>query len=86
MGVLDGNVLAGRLDDLFGGDATTSAARCRHCGARGVLADVVVFASDMGLVARCRGCDGVLLTIVDRGDGRSWVGMPGLDGLEVRPR
>lgn len=24
MGVLDGNVLAGQLDDLFGGDATTT--------------------------------------------------------------
>ncbi|WP_150955602.1 DUF6510 family protein [Microbacterium testaceum] len=84
MALLDGNALAGPLVELLGWDATASIIRCTHCGARGALASVVVYASPMGSVARCAGCDAVLLTLVDAPDGRGWVGMPGLDALEVR--
>ena len=83
MDVLDGNALAGRLADLFGADATASIVRCRACGDGGAVARVAVYVSAMGAVARCRSCDAVLLTIVDGGSGRSWVGMPGIASLEV---
>ena len=84
MDVLDGNALAGRLADLLGWDATDSRVRCRACGDGGAVAQVVVYASAMGAVARCRSCDAVLMRIVDAVAGRSWFGMPGIDALEVR--
>ncbi|MFG6278817.1 DUF6510 family protein [Microbacterium sp. 5K110] len=84
MDVLDGNALAGRLADLLGWDATDSLVRCRACGSLGAVAATAVYATAMGLVARCRACDAVLLTLVDAADGRSWVGMPGISALEVR--
>lgn len=80
---LDGNVLAGALSDVFGWDPTASVARCRHCGAEGALAVAVVYASRMGLVARCAHCDSVLATVVEGDGGRTWFGMPGLSALEV---
>lgn len=86
MTLLDGNALAGRLAEVLGGDATDSPIRCRHCGEVGELGRVVVFATAMGLVARCRGCDGVLLTLVHADDGRAWFGMPGLSALPLRGR
>ncbi|KZE39469.1 DUF6510 family protein [Microbacterium sp. T32] len=84
MNVLDGNALAGRLADLLGWDATDSPIRCRSCGAGDAVAVSAVYVSPMGVVARCRSCDSVLLTIVDAVGGRSWFGMPGIDALEVR--
>ncbi|KSU51877.1 DUF6510 family protein [Microbacterium enclense] len=84
MSLLDGNALAGRLDDLLGWDATASLVRCRHCGVPGLLATAAVYASDMGVVVRCRSCEAVLVTLVDAPDGRTWLGMPGLSALEIR--
>ncbi len=84
MTTLDGNALAGRLDDLLGWDATASEVRCTHCGIRGLLATAAVYASAMGAVARCRSCDAVLITLVDAPDGRSWLGMPSLSAVELR--
>jgi hypothetical protein len=83
MTMLDGNVLAGRLADIFGWDATAADARCAHCGAHGVIAVSVVHVSAMGMVARCAQCDGVLATFVDADDRRSWFAMPGISALEI---
>ena len=80
---LDGNVLAGALTDALGWDPTASDARCRHCGAHGSLALAVVYASDMGLVARCASCDAVLAVVVEGRAGRTWFGMPGITAMEV---
>ncbi|MBB3159437.1 phage FluMu protein Com [Microbacterium proteolyticum] len=86
MALLDGNALAGRLDDLLGWDATASEVRCTQCGLNDLLATAAVYASAMGSVVRCRACDAVLLTVVDAPDGRSWLGMPGLTAVELRRR
>lgn len=80
---LDGNALAGHLTDILGWDATATDVRCAHCGAHGVIAIAIVYASAMGTVARCGECDGVLAVFVDGADGRSWFGMPGISALEV---
>jgi hypothetical protein len=80
---LDGNVLAGRLADALGWDATAAEVRCGHCGARGAIAVSVVYATPMGLVARCADCDGVLATFVEADDGRVWFGMPGISTMDV---
>lgn len=75
--VLDGNALAGDLADVLGPDATSARLRCRGCGSMGVLAAARVHRTAMGTVARCRGCDTVLVTVVTDGPHR-WVGLPGV--------
>jgi len=82
MSALDGNAAAGPLLDLFAIDLTSASARCDHCGRVGVLADTVLYDRAPGLVLRCRGCDGVLLRIVDSGD-RVWLDLRGLSYLEM---
>lgn len=80
---LDGNVLAGRLADVLGWDATAADASCGTCGTHAAIALAVVYATSMGAVARCPHCDGVLATFVEADDGRVWFGMPGITALEV---
>jgi len=83
MSRLDGNMLAGRLVEVLGWDATTADARCAQCGTHGPLALALVYATSMGTVARCPHCDGVLAIFVEADDGRVWFGMPGITALEV---
>ncbi|MGO4596762.1 DUF6510 family protein [Terrabacter sp. 2RAF25] len=64
--VLDGNVLAGPLGDAFGVDVTVAVVVCAGCGRRQVVAELVVFASGMGSVARCRGCGDVMLRVAEQ--------------------
>jgi len=80
---LDGNVLAGRLADVLGWDATAADVRCAACGAHGAIAVTVVYVTPMGTVARCPQCDSVLATFVDGDGGRVWFGMPGISALEM---
>lgn len=66
MGPLDGNALAGVLHDLFGRDMTTMGYTCTSCGRMGVMAELVVYMSGPGAVARCRNCDTILLMLTER--------------------
>lgn len=76
MSIVDGNALAGALSDVLGPDATTARLRCAGCGSAGYLAVTRVYRSPMGAVARCQGCDTVLVTVVETPTGRR-VGFPG---------
>lgn len=79
---LDGNAAAGPLLELFSIDLTAASGRCDHCGRVSVLADTVLYDRAPGLVVRCRGCDGVLLKLVDSGE-RIWLDLRGLSYLEI---
>lgn len=79
---LDGNALAGILEDGLGLDLTDCRGRCAGCSGIAVLATAVVLVSPMGTVARCASCEHVLITVVT-GDGRTWIGLPGLSAIEV---
>jgi glycerate kinase len=59
--VLDGNVAAGILADVFRADATTAIVTCAGCGASGPMAAGIVYLSEIGLVIRCPQCDEVVL-------------------------
>ena len=59
--VLDGNVAAGILADVFRADITTAIVTCAGCGAAGPLAAGVVYLSEIGLVLRCPQCEQVVL-------------------------
>jgi hypothetical protein len=81
--VLDGNALAGVFGELFQHEMTTARGTCGGCGRTGPLAEVRLYASAPGAVARCPGCDAVLFTVVKEAD-RYWLGFDRLRRLEIR--
>jgi hypothetical protein len=61
---LDGNAAAGTLREVFAVDITAAIGKCAGCGRTGVFAETHVYMDAPGLVARCPGCDDVLLRVV----------------------
>jgi len=78
---VDGNELAGTLREIFAVDITVARGRCVGCGREATVAEAVVYDRAPGLVARCSGCEAVLLRVV-RGPGRVWLDLRGLSILE----
>jgi hypothetical protein len=81
-GVLDGNALAGPLREIFAVELTGATGRCAHCGRVDALAGLRVYTLAPGAVARCAGCDEVVLRLV-RGPDRAWLDLRGLVCLEI---
>lgn len=79
---LDGNAAAGALSALFAVDITSAIGRCAGCGQVGVFAESRVYTNAPGMVARCAGCDGVLLRVVTTPDD-TYVDLRGLTYLRV---
>ncbi|MET9276267.1 DUF6510 family protein [Kribbella sp. NPDC003557] len=63
---LDGNAIAGVLQEVFGRDVTAGDYSCRTCGRTGYVAELAVYPNGPGIVGRCRSCDAVLLMITER--------------------
>ena len=66
MEALDGNAIAGLLQEVFGHDMTTVSGICAHCGDERVLAECRVYMRAPGVVVRCRTCNGVLAVLVEK--------------------
>jgi hypothetical protein len=81
-GYLDGNTLAGPLSTIFTGDLTTATAVCAGCGRTEQVAALPVFGAPMGLVARCPGCDSVMLSYTELPAGRT-LEMHGMAALRL---
>ncbi|MEV1168029.1 DUF6510 family protein [Nonomuraea sp. NPDC049784] len=79
---LDGNALAGPLGEIFAVDVTAATGRCAGCGLTGPVASLRVYGPEPGLVARCPGCDEVILRLV-RGPGTAWLDLRGTVSLRV---
>ncbi|MFG6193484.1 DUF6510 family protein [Nonomuraea sp. JJY05] len=79
---LDGNALAGPLGEIFAVDVTAATGRCASCGLAGPVASLRVYGPDPGLVARCPGCEEVILRLV-RGPGTAWLDLRGTVSLRV---
>jgi hypothetical protein len=79
---LDGNALAGPLGEIFAVDVTAAIGRCASCGLVGPVAALHVYGPDPGLVARCPGCDEVVLRLV-RGPGTAWLDLRGTVSLRM---
>jgi len=77
MGPLDGNALAGVMHDLFARDMTTVGYKCTNCGSAGIVAELAVYMSGPGTVARCRDCDTIILMFTER-HGMYCIDMPGM--------
>ena len=78
METLDGNALAGMLEEIFGEDMTSAIVTCRSCRASAAIAESVVYPHLPGAVARCRSCTAMLIVITQI-RGRYCVDMLGLE-------
>ena len=64
MNYLDGNAAAGELSKIFAMDVTAAEGQCANCGAKWRFADAHVYMQSPGVIARCAGCQHVLLRLV----------------------
>ncbi|GII29290.1 DUF6510 family protein [Planotetraspora mira] len=78
----DGNALAGPLREIFAVDVTAAAGQCVHCGLAGPVASLRVYGPAPGMVARCPGCDEVVLRLV-RGPDSAWLDLRGTVSLRI---
>jgi hypothetical protein len=79
--MLDGNAVAGLLQEVFAVEMTTAIATCGACGAADAVGATRVFRG-AGIVMRCRHCDNALVTIVKDGT-RVWMGFAGVRTVQV---
>jgi hypothetical protein len=79
---LDGNALAGPLLEVFAFDMTAAIEQCVSCGRAGPVATLRVYSRAPGLVARCPGCDEVVLRYL-RGPTAAWLDVRGAVSLQI---
>jgi uncharacterized protein DUF6510 len=79
--MLDGNAIAGLLQEFFGAEMTTAIETCNACGAAEPLGAVHVYRG-AGTVLRCPHCNHVLAKIVKDG-ARVWIDLRRIRTLEV---
>jgi hypothetical protein len=78
----DGNAMAGALAEIFAVDLTTATGRCAGCGFTGPVAGLRVYQHAPGLVARCPGCEQVVMRLV-RGPEQAWLDLQGTAVLRI---
>jgi hypothetical protein len=66
--MLDGNAVAGLLQDIFGLEMTANPAECANCGNVSELGGLLAFTHAPGVVLRCPACEAVMLSIVQTPD------------------
>jgi Family of unknown function (DUF6510) len=79
---VDGNALAGPLREVFAVDTTSAVCHCANCGRTGPVASLRVYSRAPGLVARCPGCEQVVLRLV-RSPGTAWLDLRGTVSLRI---
>jgi hypothetical protein len=79
--MLDGNAIAGLLQEVSAVEMTTALGTCGNCGATEALGAIRVYRG-AGTVLRCPRCDNALVTIV-KADTRVWIAFPGARTLQV---
>ena len=62
--MLDGNAVAGLLQEIFAVEMTASPAECASCGREGELGTLLAFTQSPGVVLRCPACESVVMRIV----------------------
>jgi hypothetical protein len=78
----DGNALAGPLAEVFTVDITAAIAVCAGCGRADRVAGLRVYGGQLGLVARCAGCDAIVLRYAHTPAG-GWLDLRGAVSLHV---
>jgi len=62
--VVDGNAVAGEMEELLGSDMTAAQHRCASCGNHAAMATLRAYIGGPGIVLRCSICQEVVLRIV----------------------
>ncbi len=62
--MLDGNAVAGELQQIFGRDMTVAVARCSACATDADLGALIAFTRGPGIVLRCPVCGAAIVRIV----------------------
>jgi Family of unknown function (DUF6510) len=62
---LDGNAVAGKLQQIFGHDMTMAVLRCVGCARNVEMGASICFTRGPGVVMRCPACEAVLARIVE---------------------
>jgi hypothetical protein len=60
---LDGNAAGGLLSEVFAFDATAARTICVGCARVASIAELRLYAIEMGAVLRCPSCDGAVICI-----------------------
>jgi hypothetical protein len=79
--MLDGNAVAGLLQEVFAVEMTTALETCAGCGKTEPIGAVHVYRG-AGVVLRCPHCSNALGAIVQGGT-RTWISLPGTRALEI---
>jgi Family of unknown function (DUF6510) len=79
--MLDGNAVAGLLQEVFAVEMTTALGTCGDCGATDAVGAMHVYRG-AGVVMRCPHCDNALVTIV-KADTHVWIAFSGVRMLQV---
>ncbi len=66
--MLDGNAVAGVLQEIFGNEMTATPTECANCGNEGQLGELLAFTQAPGAVLRCPACENVVIRIVETPD------------------
>jgi hypothetical protein len=66
--MVDGNAVAGLLQDVFGLEMTATPAECANCGQVNDMGALLAFTQAPGAVLRCPVCQEVMLRIVETPD------------------
>ena len=74
--MLDGNAVAGVLQEVFAVEMTTAVGTCGNCDAAGPIGALHVYRG-AGIVLRCPHCDNVIGKIVED-DTRMWISLSGV--------
>jgi hypothetical protein len=65
---LDGNAVAGLLEEIFGTDLTAQPCDCGHCGNQAQVGSLRAFGQGPGVILRCAICGQVMMRIVQTPD------------------
>jgi hypothetical protein len=79
--MLDGNAVAGLLQEVFAVEMTTAITTCNSCGAMEAVGALHVFRG-AGMVMRCPHCYNALATLV-KADTRVCIGFVGVRTIQV---
>lgn len=63
--MVDGNAVAGQLEQIFGRDMTMAIARCAECARDAALGALRAFTRGPGTVLRCPACQNAIARIVE---------------------
>jgi len=63
--MVDGNAVAGQLEQIFGRDMTMTVARCAGCARDAAMGALLAFIRGPGVVLRCPACQNAIARIVE---------------------